>query len=99
MLDSVVKDLANALLPPPLRLVALSSEPETHSDMLCRAILLTVALGFLASATPIQHDRLGISIPLSKRGSLTTSDGKFDGPKAVAARLKLERYVALAFTT
>ena len=67
--------------------------------MLRKTILLTVALGCLASATPIQHDRLGISIPLSKRGSLTTPDGKFDGQKAVAARLKLERYVALGLTT
>lgn len=63
--------------------------------MLCsKATLLTLALALLASSSPTPAER-GLDIPLSKRGSLTTSDGIFDGAKAAVARLELEKYVSL----
>lgn len=41
------------------------------------SLLITVALGLLASASPITKET-GIRVPLSKRGSLKKADGTFD---------------------
>lgn len=60
--------------------------------MFRKSALLTLALAVAVSTTPITQDR-GIAIALTKRGSLTHPNGTFNGEKAVAARLKLEKYV------
>ncbi|KAI0709606.1 acid protease [Cerioporus squamosus] len=50
--------------------------------MFCKATLLTVALGLMASATPITTKQ-GIRIPLGKRSTLQNEDGTFNYDKAV----------------
>ncbi|RDX54914.1 acid protease [Lentinus brumalis] len=50
--------------------------------MFCKATLLTVALGLMASATPITTKQ-GVSIPLGKRSTLQNEDGTFNYDKAV----------------
>lgn len=60
--------------------------------MFCNSALLSLALAVAVSASPITQDG-GIAIALTKRGSLTHPNGTFNGEKAVAARLKLERCV------
>ncbi|RPD62876.1 protease [Lentinus tigrinus ALCF2SS1-6] len=54
------------------------------------ALLAPVLLSLLVSASPAHYDR-GVALPLSKRSSLTTPDGRFDVEKATAARQQLER--------
>jgi len=56
-------------------------------DMFCKATLLTVALALVASASPVVQDG-GIRIELTKRGSLTKSDGTFDLERALVQTVK-----------
>ncbi|KAH8101206.1 acid protease [Cristinia sonorae] len=56
--------------------------------MFCKATLLTVALALAASATPVAREDEGVRIPLSKRVSLTKSDGSFDYDKALIQTYK-----------
>ncbi|KAI0078957.1 acid protease [Panus rudis PR-1116 ss-1] len=52
--------------------------------MFCKVALLTVALSFLASASPLLEPHVtGVRIPIRKRASLTTADGVFDHDKAI----------------
>ncbi|RPD78649.1 acid protease [Lentinus tigrinus ALCF2SS1-7] len=50
--------------------------------MFCKATLLTVALGLMASASPITTKQ-GVRIPLGKRATLQNEDGTFNYEKAV----------------
>lgn len=61
--------------------------------MFCKATLLTVALAFVASATPISK-QTGISIPIEKRSTLTNEDGTFNHAKAVRESVKTAKSVA-----
>ncbi|KAI0923495.1 hypothetical protein AcV5_009023 [Taiwanofungus camphoratus] len=57
--------------------------------MLYKATLLAVALGLVASATPVTRDT-GIRIPLQKHGSLTKADGTFDHDAAIRQIVKTQ---------
>ncbi|KAH9946986.1 acid protease [Amylocystis lapponica] len=50
--------------------------------MFCKASLVIVALGLLASASPVDNE-IGTRIPLHKRSSLTNDDGTFNHEKAI----------------
>lgn len=94
---------------PPLSevLIRPSFTPEACSDslifsvrisvvsfsMLCKATLLAVALGLVASATPVTRDT-GIRIPLQKHGSLTKADGTFDHDAAIRQIVKTQKYTS-----
>ncbi|KAI0823444.1 acid protease [Trametes gibbosa] len=56
--------------------------------MFCKASLITVALALIAAASPAPS--AGISIPLSKRSSLTNADGTFNHEKAILATIKTQ---------
>ncbi|KAI0357453.1 acid protease [Trametes cingulata] len=62
--------------------------------MFCKATLVTVALGLIASATPLAREpnlpAPGIRIPLHKRGSLKNENGTFNYEKAVREIVKLK---------
>lgn len=62
--------------------------------MFCKATLLTVALGLMASATPITTKQ-GIRIPLGKRATLQNEDGTFNYDKAVIQTVNTIKYVRL----
>jgi cathepsin D len=55
--------------------------------MFCKATLFTLALAFVASASPVEVDS-GIRVALPKRSSLTRADGTFDHAKAVTESAK-----------
>ncbi|KAI0633574.1 acid protease [Trametes polyzona] len=56
--------------------------------MFCKASLITVALALIASASPIQES--GISVPLTKRSSLTNADGTFNRDKAIISTVNTQ---------
>ncbi|KAI0712498.1 acid protease [Earliella scabrosa] len=65
--------------------------------MFCKATLLTLALAFVASASPVEHvhdasaaTEIGVRIPIQKRGTLTNPDGTFNHARAVREIVKLK---------
>ncbi|KAI0759837.1 acid protease [Trametes elegans] len=54
--------------------------------MFCKATLISVALALIAAASPVEQG--GISIPLTKRSTLTNQDGTFNHDKAILATAK-----------
>lgn len=60
--------------------------------MFPKAALLTLALAFVASASPVAKDTPnGIRIPLQKRSSLTKADGSFDREAAIRQKIKVQK--------
>ncbi|RDX50372.1 protease [Lentinus brumalis] len=61
--------------------------------MFCKTTLLTIALALLASQSvshALHHANTGVRVPISKRGTLTNSDGTFNHDKAVREIVKLK---------
>ncbi|KAH9832948.1 aspartic peptidase domain-containing protein [Rhodofomes roseus] len=59
--------------------------------MFPKAALLTLALTFVASASPVFKDtQNGIRIPLQKRNTLTKADGSFDREAALRQKVKVQ---------
>ena len=61
--------------------------------MFCKASLITVALAFLASASPVAPPKTGVAIPFEKRSSVTNADGTFNPDKALIQTAKTIKYV------
>ncbi|KAH9928187.1 aspartic peptidase domain-containing protein [Fomitopsis serialis] len=59
--------------------------------MFPKAALLTLALAFVASASPVAKDtQNGIRIPIHKRSSVTKADGTFDREAAIRQKVKVQ---------
>ena len=56
------------------------------------AALTTLAFALLSAAAPV-HEDVGISIPLHKRSSLTTTNGTFNYPAAIVHSAKVAKCV------
>ncbi len=62
--------------------------------MFCKTTLLTIALALLASETvshALHPANTGVRVPISKRRTLTNSDGTFNHDKAVREIVKLKK--------
>ena len=60
--------------------------------MFCPAALTALAFALLSAAAPA-HGHVGISIPLHKRSSLTTTAGTFNHTAAIVHSAKAAKYV------
>lgn len=86
---------AFSLAPP---FISYAPAPQKFNTMFCKATLLTLALAFVASASPVEHvhdasaaTKIGVRIPIQKRGTLTNSDGTFNHARAVREIVKLKK--------
>ncbi|KZT69780.1 acid protease [Daedalea quercina L-15889] len=59
--------------------------------MFPKVALLSLALAFVASASPVANDNLnGLRIPIHKRSSVTKADGSFDREAALKEKVKVQ---------
>ena len=56
------------------------------------AALTALSFAVLSAAAPA-HKHVGISVPLHKRSSLTTSNGTFNHTAAIVHSVKVAKYV------